>query len=281
MPAHHLHAPSSRRAAAIALAGLLCLSSAACSESTPEEGGAPPATAKVRYSEPSRADLIPMLFPATGVETRRTQGLTGLLALAQDVRTKACTTPSGDPADAPPPMFVRYLALPDLAYVRTHGFTSPPVPAPAARPRCADARGDHISSLGKVVAPLQARWWKAVESVNEEPVVQRLHTKLKGCFAKHGLDAIDENAFFGVVDSRLSALDSDPRAAGREDRRLGTLYARCMAPVEAAREGLRRKLRATFLKDHSAEVRRLQNTLPERLHEVEESYDVRYSAPVL
>ncbi|MEU6821003.1 hypothetical protein ABZ921_10265 [Streptomyces atriruber] len=118
-----------------------------------------------------------------------------------------------------------------------------------------------------------------MESVNEEPTVKRAYTKLKGCFARHGLAADDENAFFGVVDSRLSALGSNPRAAGREDRRLGTLYARCMAPVEAAREGLRRQRRTEFLKSHSAEVERLQNTLPERLDQVEQSFGVRYSSP--
>ncbi|WP_055566395.1 hypothetical protein [Streptomyces atriruber] len=281
MPAHHRHAPSPRRTAAIALVGLLCAAGAACSQPTPEPGGAPPpAITKVRYSEPSSADVIPMLFPATGVESRRTQGLTGLLALAQDVRTKACTTPTGGaPADDPPAMFVRRMALPDLAYVRAHGFTSPPVPTLAASPRCADATEERITSLGKMIAPLQARWWKVVESVNDEPTVQRAYTKLKGCFAGHGLAADDEDAFFGVVDSRLSARGSDPRAAEREDRRLGALYARCMAPVEAVREGLRQQRRKAFLKSHSAEVGRLQNTLPERLDQVEDSFDVHYSAP--
>ncbi|MFF1377436.1 hypothetical protein [Streptomyces sp. NPDC058308] len=84
-----------------------------------------------------------------------------------------------------------------------------------------------------------------------------------------------------VVDSRLSGLGSNPRAAEREDWRLGSLYARCTAPVESAREGIRQKRREAFLKSHAAEVGRLQDTLAKRLHQVEDSYSVRWSSPTL
>ncbi|MEU6996128.1 hypothetical protein ABZ953_36435 [Streptomyces sp. NPDC046465] len=115
--------------------------------------------------------------------------------------------------------------------------------------------------------------------MNDEPAVRRAFTKLRGCFAQHGLAATDENAFFSVVDSRLSALGSNPRAAEREDRRLGALYGRCMASVETAREGFRRERREAFLKSHSAEVRRLQTTVPARLRQMADRYGVRYSSP--
>ncbi|WP_432129230.1 hypothetical protein [Streptomyces sp. bgisy082] len=276
----------------LAVAAVLCAAStAACSTSTststPDSPGdrlsVTTASPKTSYTEPG--DIGPMLFPSTGAETRFTQGLDGFLELAQDVYTRACGR-GGDTADGPPPMFVRRMALPDLVHIQAHGFSSTPVPRPpvtrraTAVPCDADTARAEILAVKKLFVPLQAQWWNTVDTLDKSPEVRRAFEGLRTCLPAHGVAATDEDAFFGLVDSRLNALDGEPRAAAREDRRLGAVYARCMAPVETVREKLREQRRVAFLDAHSAEVERLRAVLPERLRQLEERYGIRYGVPV-
>lgn len=141
-------------------------------------------------------------------------------------------------------------------------------------------RSAEVLAVKKLFVPLQVRWWNIVDALHRDPVVRRAFEGLRTCLPAHGVAAADEDAFFGLVDSRLRALDGDPSAAAREDRRLGVVYAQCMAPVEAVREELREQRRIAFLDAHSAEVERLRVVLPERLRQLEERYGIRYGVLV-
>ncbi|MFI1659922.1 hypothetical protein ACH4ZU_34170 [Streptomyces sp. NPDC020472] len=304
---------SLRSTALLALAGVLTAVATSCGPSgaggTDGPGRAaesvrtaqpPPSTeerpARVRYGVPD--DIVPMLFPATGAETRQTQGLDGFLDLARYVGTRRCAPGKGSAgaADGPPPMFVRRFAVPDLAYVAAHGFTSPEVPAPAGpgpsappgaasgpAPCAPGGAGADASAVGRGFAELRAEWWRALARLDDDPEVRRAYGEAGGCLAPGVRGVAGEEAFFSRVDARLHALDGAGREAerAREDRRLGALYARCMGPVETVRERLRARHRQGFLLRHADRLAVLRRTLPRDVARLESRYGIRFSSPRL
>ena len=96
-------------------------------------GGPPPAPhpPAVTYDPP--ADVLLMVLPATGRETRWRQGLDTFQQVLTQLTVTACLAPRGvAPPDGPPPMFVRFRDIPDLPYLRVHGFDAPTPPSPPA-----------------------------------------------------------------------------------------------------------------------------------------------------
>ncbi|SOB85882.1 hypothetical protein [Streptomyces sp. 1331.2] len=299
-----VHRPSRRSTASHpAAAGLLCAVlalTAGCSAadpgpaapSAPSAVSAPPpaaAPAAVAYGLPP--DLTPVLLPASGPDTRLTQGLDGFTSLVRERATRACLDAARVRVpDAPPPMFIRQFEIPDLAHIARHGFsastvpdTTAPAPAatsadPAVQRRCdqegAKAAGDLQSGYG----PLQSRWFSGLAAVEQDAAVLAARRGLPDCLSAQGVRADSEQHFFDQVDRTLQGAATD-QAASAEDRRLGAAYATCMQPVEAAREPLRAALRDSFVREHAAELAQVRDALPGRIAELERRYSIRFAAP--
>ncbi|MFD7453061.1 hypothetical protein [Kitasatospora sp. NPDC059827] len=292
-------------------AGLLCAALAlttGCSAAGPgptvataaTAAAAPPSAeqAAVDYRLPT--DLTPMLLPANGADTRLTQGLDGFTALVRDRAMRDClATARVQVPDAPPPMFIRQFEIPDLAHIARHGFSPSTVPtAPAATPAPAPMSGTSATSadpaaqqrcdregataadhLRSGYGPLQSAWLTGLAVLERDEAVLTARRELPDCLSGQGVRASDgEQQFFDQVDRALQSAPTE-EAARAEDRRLGAAYARCMRPVEAAREPLRAALRDTFVREHGAELARVRDALPGRVAELEQRYSIRFGVP--
>ncbi|MET7988994.1 hypothetical protein [Streptomyces sp. NPDC005281] len=134
-PADRRRCRANGQAAVVAVAVLLA---AACS-ADPAPSAAPSASARVSAARLSSAlpdDPVRMVLPATGAETRWTQGLD--VFVRQEARTTAtkCARDHGTALPEQAPLtFIRYYELPDLAFIALHGLSeSAAVPAVAAGP---------------------------------------------------------------------------------------------------------------------------------------------------
>src|SRR5436305_7768 len=114
---------------AVALCGVVSVGAAGCGRATATPKDHHPSTAaeSVESSAPVThdipADVVPMVLPVTGADTRWTQGLDAFLQAARYSALRDCVRAHGlAMPDVPPPMFVRYMDIPDLAYIRAHGF---------------------------------------------------------------------------------------------------------------------------------------------------------------
>ncbi|WP_369261471.1 hypothetical protein [Streptomyces sp. R35] len=245
--------------------------------------------AAVSYAVP--ADVTSMVLPVTGEESRGTQGLDALGRLAAAWAINGCARKHGETVpDAPPPLFIRSSDLPDLAFLRVHGFDdghlvpgapptahpgdAPATPSPVLQGCLTEGRAVARDFQG-VYAPLQSEWMRQVSSLGHETEVRRAYRGFADCVAEHDLDAKDENAFFALVDKRQQVGDS----AG--SRKLAGVYATCMKPVEAVREPLRKQLSREFRAAHAAEIAKVRSELPKKIHELEKRYRIRISFPKL
>ena len=247
-------------------------------------------SAAVTYGLP--ADPTSMVLPATGAESRGTQGLDAFGKLAAAWALSDCAHRHGEtPPEGPPPMFTRFSTLPDLEFLRVHGFDggsfvpgAPPaerhaetaaVTPSAPLRQCMDGTRPVVGELQKVYAPLQSQWFARLPRLQREPAVRKAYRSFGRCLGDHHVDADTEDAFFGLVDQRLQASDT---AGGR---RLATVYATCMEPVESVREPLREDLARTFRAAHAEELAKIRTQLPEKIHELEKRYGIRFTIPKL
>ncbi|MFK0151637.1 hypothetical protein ACIQVL_07450 [Streptomyces sp. NPDC090499] len=272
-------------AAAVALLGTAC-STDAVPHSGPSAVAANVTPARLGRTLP--ADPVRMVLPATGAETRWTQGLyvfgqqVTRVAAADCARTGGFTLPT-----EPPLAFIRFFALPDLDFVARHGLsTSAEVPAAAgvgapttaragsaAQVRRCRARGTKAAAaLSDLYLPLEQRWFGELGAVDSAPATVRARRGLPGCLAGHGVPAKDERAFMGAADARQQA--AAPADLPATERAMGRVYADCMRPVEAVRDPARLSLRTGFLADHAAEVRTLRRKLLPALQAAEKQYGV-------
>lgn len=250
--------------------------------------------ASVSHAMPD--DVVRMLFPATGRESRWAQGLDAFGQQIGHAVARSCARSHGAAApEGPPPTFIRLSDLPDLAFIRRHGFTTSaevPLPDPAAGSpapardaarqeprRCEASARAAVKRFRELYAPLQRRWWRRIAAVRDEPRVARALEELPGCLDRHGAPAGSEDAFFALVDTRLQRSDS-PAAADRTDRRLGAGYAACMEPVEAVRRPLRRQLRQEFTARHAQQTARVRQHLVPEIRRLERRHGIRISFPV-
>lgn len=233
------------------------------------------------------ADVLTMVLPATGPETRWRQGLDTFQQVISRQATEACLAARGvAPPDGPPPMFVRFRDIPDLPYLRAHGFDAP-TPPPAAAPSVAaspaavvgppadadavlrDCRAfgaARVEPLRALTTALNSAWLAGLSSIDTDSRVRDAYRALPACLHE------DEEAFFDRIDAAAGT--------GRA-RELATAYATCMAPIEAVREPLRARLRARIAADQPALVTRLRASLPARIHDLEEQTRVRLCFPTL
>ncbi|MFI1103940.1 hypothetical protein [Streptomyces melanogenes] len=282
----------------VALAALVCaLALTACSSDLSGSGGsgdvsgparprsspAPASTPPVPITYAMPKDVTVLVLPATGAETRWSQGLDAFAQAVGDASAHACAQAHRTALpDRPPPAFIRRAELPDLAFIRRHGFSAvlAPLPYPRGTPtgsaspagqRCLRQGEDATRGLRSVYVDTQTAWMRELAKVRTAPTVREAYRSFAPCLARHGITATDEAGLFALADRRL--------AADRTDADLAIAYATCMAPIEAARSPLRTRQRDRFIASHRATLQELQRTLPARIHRLEADLGVRLSFP--
>ncbi|MFF4189010.1 hypothetical protein ACFYZ9_38050 [Streptomyces sp. NPDC001691] len=295
-PARHPRRPRSLGAPGAVLVGTLLTLSSGCSAPTAGAPTRPDASAPavepatpVSYGLPQ--DVMPMVLPTGGADTRLTQGLEGFTSLIRSETVRACfTSAHAKLPDAPPAMFVRLYEIPDLETIAHNGFAPATVPGQQLSPAGGAApdnalvqscgqKGDAAAAeLQSVYGPLFSRWLGGLAPLETQDTVVSARKTFTGCLADKGVRAKDENDFFNGVDKKIQAID-DRDAMKAEDRRLGAIYATCMKPVEAAREPLRAKAREQYVAEHKDELAQIRTSLPERVATMEKRYGIRFSVP--
>lgn len=274
-------------AVAAALLAACSTGSGSSDRTSSEPEPVPPA----RLSHGLPDDPVRMLFPATGAESRWTQGLDVFVRQVSRATAASCAHDHGIglPEDVPV-AFIRFFEVPDLDFIARHGLSeSAQVPAletgPAAtRPgssavvrRCLSEGAAAAKALHDSYATLQRRWFRELASVSRAPATHRALGTLPDCLAQHGVKARDEGGVMAVADALLqTAAPADIPRAGRQ---LGRAYATCMRPVEAVREPARLSLRTRFLAEHADEVRELRETLVPSLRSAEKEHGVSLAFP--
>jgi hypothetical protein len=291
-----------RRGAAPLVGVALVVLLGGCSRSTdPAAGG----TATGRGSSLARpaapvthdlpADITTMLLPTTGAETRWSQGLDAFTravsytAAVRCMRSRRVAVPQ-----VPPPMFIRFFEIPDLAYLRARGFTGARMPLPddlstGSAPGRPDATAQQACLAGGAAAakplrdlftPLQADWFRLLGTVPADPRVQDAVRVLPRCLAAHGLNVDDEDEFFAMLETWIHAHDGQLDAARlTREREFAKPYVDCMQPVEAAREPIRTLLRERFVAQHATELRQLRATLVPQIRQFEQRFTIQLSFP--
>ncbi|WP_328831319.1 MULTISPECIES: hypothetical protein [unclassified Streptomyces] len=252
----------------------------------------PPSGSRAAPVTPARlgrtlpADPVRMVLPATGAETRWTQGLYVFGRQVDRAAAADCARRGGFALPAEIPLaFIRFFALPDLDFIARHGLSaSAEVPAPATAPstartgtaaevrRCRAEGAKAAAALSGIYLPVEQRWFGELGSVDGDPATVRATRGLSGCLSAHGVEARDEQGFMAVADARQqSATAAELPVVEAES---GRVYATCMRPVEAVRAPARLRLRTGFLTAHTAEIRTLRTKLLPALRAAEHRYDV-------
>ncbi|MCX5137149.1 hypothetical protein OOK06_34350 [Streptomyces sp. NBC_00340] len=292
----------------VTFAAIAALVTAACAaDPAPTADPTPPApVSAARLSAALPDDPVRMVLPATGAETRWTQGLDVFVRQEARAVAASCAHDHGtEPPTQDPVTFIRYYELPDLDFVTRHGMSgSAAVPVVTPGPvrtdtgarsgkgkrggagdagdtavvgRCVTEGTVAATALRDTYAALQGQWFGTLVPLRHDPAVLRALRTLPGCLARRGIRVRDENGFFALADARQQTTPADRLPA--VERALGSAYADCMRPVEAVREPARLQLRARFLADHAAEVRTLRANLLPALRRAGEEHGLRLVFP--
>ncbi|MFJ7984329.1 hypothetical protein [Streptomyces sp. NPDC096351] len=243
---------------------------------------------------PADRDLTAMVLPATGTDSRLTQGLDGFAQLVGHNRLQECAQRAGvRPPEVPPPAYIGWSDLPDLGFIGRHGLTMSVPALPSASPsgrtagrtdravqqRCETEGRTAAKEFKDLYSPLQSLWWPEVSAVRDDPRAREALRTLPGCLTRYGVEVEDEDGFFALVDRTVQGIE-DGAEAVRADRGLGAAYAACMTPVEAVREPLRTARRTAFAAAHRDELRALEAVLLPRIRELEQRHGVTFGHPV-
>ncbi|MFD4555756.1 hypothetical protein ACFWP5_15795 [Streptomyces sp. NPDC058469] len=281
-----------RAALAVAVALLVTACSAHAADVADRPSGtraAPVTPARLGHTLPD--DPVRMVLPATGAETRWTQGLyvfgqqVGRAAAADCARRGGFALPEEIPL-----AFIRFFALPDLDFIARHGLsTSAAVPATTTAPstahtgtaaevrRCRAEGAQAAAVLSDIYLPVEQRWFGELGSVDRDPATVRARRGLSRCLSAHGVEARDEQAFMAMADARQqSATAAELPAVEAES---GRVYATCMRPVEAVRTPARLHLRTGFRTARTAEIRTLRTRLLPAVHRAERQYGLTLVFP--
>ncbi|MEU8645641.1 hypothetical protein AB0C91_27350 [Streptomyces sp. NPDC048674] len=292
----------------VTFAAIAALVTAACAaDPAPTADPTPPApVSAARLSAALPDDPVRMVLPATGAETRWTQGLDVFVRQEARAVAASCAHDHGtEPPTQDPVTFIRYYELPDLDFVTRHGMSgSAAVPVVTPGPvrtdtgarsekgkrggagdagdtavvrRCVTEGTAAATALRDTYAALQGQWFGTLVPLRHDPAVLRALRTLPGCLARRGIRVRDENGFFALADARQQTTPADRLPA--VERALGSAYADCMRPVEAVREPARLRLRARFLADHAAEVRTLRANLLPALRRAAKAHGLRLVFP--
>ncbi|MET9902376.1 hypothetical protein [Streptomyces sp. NPDC006446] len=278
------------RTVAAAAAALITTSCSTAVGASGEQQPAPEAPGRLTRTLPD--DPVRMALPATGAETRWTQGLNVFGQQVARAAAAECARESGFGLTEEIPLaFIPFGDLPDLDFLGRHGFGhSAEVPAGTAEPaparsggtaeirRCRTAGATAAEQVTKVYQPLQMAWFGALASAaKRDSAAARVLRDVPGCLSEQGYAVADQKAFFALADRRL--MNAPAADLDRVNSELGHAYATCMRPVEAVREPARRHLRKRFLADHAEEVRDLRAALVPALHRAGKRYGVPLAFP--
>ncbi|MPY64312.1 hypothetical protein [Streptomyces spongiae] len=275
----------------VAVAAALLAACSAGPGASDRASSGPEPVSRARLSHDLPDDPMRMVLPATGAESRWTQGLDVFVRQVSRATSVSCAQDQGIglPEEAPV-SFIRFFDVPDLDFIARHGLSeSAQVPAietgPAATRsgssavvrRCVAEGAAAADALFAPYAGLQRGWFRELASVGRAPATHRALRTLPGCLARHGVDARDERGVMAVADARMqTAAPADLRRSGRE---IGRAYATCLRPVEAVREPARLRLRDRFIAEHADEVREVRKTLVPALRRAEKEHGVRLVFP--
>ncbi|WP_316776237.1 hypothetical protein [Streptomyces sasae] len=285
--------PVPARAAIAAAVALLVTACSAGTDTARPTGTRAAAVTPAGLDRALPDDPVSMVLPATGAETRWTQGLYVFGQQVNRVVAADCARSGGFALpDEVPLAFIRFFALPDLDFIARHGLsTSAGVPVVASTTvpttartgsaaqvrRCRAEGTKAAAALSDLYLPLEQRWFGELGSVDTASATVRARRGLSGCLAGRGVPARDEKTFMAVADARQqTAAPADVTATERD---LGRVYATCMRPVEAVREPARLSLRTRFLTEHAAEIRTLRDRLFPALRAAEKRYGVPLAFP--
>ncbi|MFI6359996.1 hypothetical protein ACIBJF_47285 [Streptomyces sp. NPDC050743] len=277
------------RGATVAAAALLVTACSADPDRSDNTSSAPITPAHLSYTLPN--DPVRMVLPATGAETRWTQGLDVFGQQVARATAASCARKVGiGLPEQIPVAFIRFFELPDLDFIARHGLSeSAAVPTSAAGPestrsgskaaigRCQDEGTAALSALRDSYGPLQRAWFTELADLRRGPATVRALGALPDCLSRHGFQVRDEQDFMRLGDARgqtASAADLPYIEA-----EMGRAYATCMRPVEAVREPARLRLRARFCADHADDIRDLRRTLVPMLRLAEKQHGVRLAFP--
>ncbi|MFJ3671085.1 hypothetical protein ACIPSE_31945 [Streptomyces sp. NPDC090106] len=275
-------------AAALALA--LVTACAPDSAPTAHTGSSPraPADTRARLTTALPADPVRMVLPATGAESRWTQGLDVFVRQVGQAEAVSCARERGAslPVSAPA-AFIRFGEVPDLDFIARHGTSeSATVPTPTANPTgtrpataaeirtCLAQGAATTDALRDRYAEVQGAWFGTIASLRRDPATLRAGRSLPDCFARHGVQAHDEPSYFALADRLMRNPDASELSS--REHTLGQVYAACMRPVEAVRDPARAQLRTRFLIDpeHADAVETVRTTLVRALRAAEKRYGI-------
>lgn len=261
---------------------IACVVTASCSATPGDAVQAPPVTQEFPV------DPVPMVLPTTGAETRWTQGLRAFTWRIGDTVTRACAR-DGNVAlpDAPPPMFVRFFGIPDLEFIRAHGFAGGSAPAvaqggepDAVRQRqCVEEGRTAVRPLELMYSSLQQQWFDAVSAIDANDQVSDAFQGFTECLWRRGVRVRDEYEFFAFLESQVNAVDGQESAD--VERKLAIDYVTCMAPVESVRHPLREQRRREFVRAHAPEIEILRQTLLPAIRDLEARFTIPITFPAV
>lgn len=285
--------PATRRRACVAVAAAAAAVLTACTahSAAPPRAQPPTSVPPAHLSHDLPDDAVRMVLPATGAETRWTQGLDVFVQQVERAAAASCARERGAGLPEQVPLaFIRYFELPDLDFIARHGTSaSAEVPSPVASPaatgsgssavirRCTAEGRAAAGVLRDAYVDLQGQWFRELTALRGDPETVRATRTVPDCFAGHGIRARDENGFFALADTVMQT--AAPAELPRAGRALGSAYAACMRPVEAVREPARLRLRTRFLTDHADDVREMRESLVPSLRRAEKEYGVRLAFP--
>lgn len=245
-------------------------------------------TAAEMYQSPTRASataaMLDYFLPVDGTEFAAGQEYQEYTTVAGDAVTNLCLTKKG--LATLPVHVLTYSGdneeFPDISYLEANGFvtaSTTPVPSatagmPAsaasayltAERQCAQTTSDAMSPVWAQGSALETDWMQIVAQIDETPAVTSALKTFSTCLAATGVSATSITAFFKYATSKARAAGANLKAA---ERTAGQLYARCVGPVETARDTARASARATFIETHAETVDALESSWKSALSTLE------------
>ncbi|MGH9088018.1 MAG: hypothetical protein ACRDYZ_07885 [Acidimicrobiales bacterium] len=231
------------------------------------------------YQAPARASattaMLDHFLPTNGTEFAAGQEYQEYTTVAAGAVTSLCLTNNG--ATALPVHPLPYSGdneeFPDVSYLEANGFvTASTTPVPSATAgmsasavsaykktenQCAQPTRDALSQVSTQGSVLETQWMHIVAQIDERPAVESALKTFSMCLAATGVHAATITAFFASATAKVQAAGTKLKTA---ERTAGQLYARCIAPVEVARDAARATARAGFLQSHSNAIHALESS---------------------
>lgn len=273
--------------AALVLAGTVAAALAVTLPGSTPANGTELTSAEL-YQAPVRASatsaMLDFFLPASGAEFAAGQEYLEYATVAGDSVTSKCLAAEGLAPVAVHPLSYsgNEEEFPDISYLAKNGFVTPPtISEPSAtagmsagalsaykraESRCETKPDEALAAVSRQGSSLETQWWQVIAEIDEMPAVTNTLKTFSTCLAATGVHASTITDFFTYATSKARAAGASLETA---ERSAGQLYARCVAPVEVARDAARASARAAFMKAHSATVTSLESSWTSALSTLE------------